>query len=605
MSRPLSANTQAILLLTAPLIAGRSERSSDLLTPSEYKRLARFLRETKQQPADLLASDTDDLLRDCQPQFDAGRLARLLARGFLLSQAVERWQTRAIWVLSRADAQYPKRLKERLKEDAPAVLYGCGDASLLDSGGLAVVGSRNVDDAVLGYAEEIGRLTARANQTLVSGGARGIDRAAMSGALEAGGMVVGVLGDSLEPMALHRENRAALMDGQLTLVSPYDPAAGFSVGNAMQRNKLIYGLADVALVVSSDFEKGGTWAGAVEQLGKLHFVPVYVRSTEEISKGLDALQRKGALPWPDPGTSEALTDLLALGSSREHQAAGQPEFLFEPRDEPSGAPALRETSPPSEISQQPDVTEASLSPADELLEKVTKLLTRMEAPKSATEVATALGVSVPEARKCLQRLVKNVVLERISGRTIRFRTVASQASFLDRQDSTMANWADFEAGAPTMAARGLEQLRTIPGGYLATVRRDGGPRLHPVCPHIAEGRLFVIVTDRSPKRFDLANDGRYALHLLPPPLPPEDPAFDEFELNLTGRARRVPNSEAATWAAVRAVCFYEFPDEHWLFELAIENALTSVWDPIGTPGRRAHRLIWRPGEAECAPSNEV
>ena len=93
------------------------------------------------------------------------------------------------------------------------------------------------------------------------------------------------------------------MDGQLVLISPYDPSAGFNVGHAMQRNKLIYALADAALVVSSDYEKGGTWAGAVEQLEKLRLVPVYVRSNGETGKGLEALRRKGALPWPNPETS--------------------------------------------------------------------------------------------------------------------------------------------------------------------------------------------------------------------------------------------------------------------------------------------------------------
>ena len=73
---------------------------------------------------------------------DANRLQQLLERGFLLSQVIERWQARAIWVLSRADAEYPRRLKHRLREDAPAVLYGCGDISLLETGGLAVIGSR-------------------------------------------------------------------------------------------------------------------------------------------------------------------------------------------------------------------------------------------------------------------------------------------------------------------------------------------------------------------------------------------------------------------------------------------------------------------------------
>jgi predicted Rossmann fold nucleotide-binding protein DprA/Smf involved in DNA uptake len=118
---------------------------------------------------------------------------RLLARGFLLGQAVERWHARAIWVVSRADSTYPQRLKARLREDAPPVQYGCGDRRLLESGGLAVLGSRNVDKSPIEYTEAIGRLAAAAGATLESGGARGIDQAAMRGALEAGGRVAGVL----------------------------------------------------------------------------------------------------------------------------------------------------------------------------------------------------------------------------------------------------------------------------------------------------------------------------------------------------------------------------------------------------------------------------
>jgi predicted Rossmann fold nucleotide-binding protein DprA/Smf involved in DNA uptake len=66
-------------------------------------------------------------------------------------------------------------------------------------------------------------------------------------------------------------------------------AVGFNVGHAMQRNKLIYALADAALVVTSDFEKGGTWAGAIEQLEKLRFVPVFVRNGANAGKGNSAL----------------------------------------------------------------------------------------------------------------------------------------------------------------------------------------------------------------------------------------------------------------------------------------------------------------------------
>jgi predicted Rossmann fold nucleotide-binding protein DprA/Smf involved in DNA uptake len=317
MNAALSPNTQAILLLTAPLITGRRIDSAPVpLSPGEYKRLARFLREQKSQPAVLLGSTADQLLSEYSA-IDSERLKRLMQRGFQLSQAIEHWQTRAIWVLSRADAAYPRRLKERLREDAPPVLYGCGGAAIIETGGLAVVGSRHVDQSLIEYTEAIGRLAARAGRTVVSGGARGIDQAAMRGALEAGGRAVGILADSLERATLNREYRNPLIEGQLVLVSPYDPQAGFNVGNAMQRNKLIYALADAALVVSSDYEKGGTWAGAVEQLEKLHFVPIYARVNGGTARGLQALNRKGALRWPDPSTPDELAATLAVSTQRQ------------------------------------------------------------------------------------------------------------------------------------------------------------------------------------------------------------------------------------------------------------------------------------------------
>ena len=245
------------------------------------------------------------------------RLERLLARGFLLSQAVERWHARTIWVISRADRAYPQRLKERLREDSPPVLYGCGERKILDTGGLAVVGSRNADEATLEFTRSVGRLTARMGRTLISGGARGIDQAAMQGALVEGGHAAGVLADSLERAAMNREHRSLLMDGQLVIVSPYDPSAAFNVGHAMQRNKLIYALSDAALVVQAELQKGGTWEGAAEQLEKLHLVPVYVRSTGERSKGLEALRKKGALSWPDPEKQEDFDAALRADLSAE------------------------------------------------------------------------------------------------------------------------------------------------------------------------------------------------------------------------------------------------------------------------------------------------
>jgi len=310
MNSSVSSNTQAILLLTAPLITGRGGQSMELLTLGEYNRLAKILRDKQREPADLLGPEAFDLLKELQDRFDRGRLSRLLERGFLLTQALDKWQTRSIWVISRADHEYPTRAKSRLKEFAPPVLYGCGYSTILNTVGLAIVGSRKVDDTLAEYTESIGRLAARSNHTVVSGGARGIDQSAMDGALQAGGQVIGVLAENLNRLVLSRDLREYLMNNQLVLISPYDPSAGFNVGHAMQRNKIIYALADAALVVSSDFGKGGTWAGAIEQLEKFHFVTMYVRSNGEPEKSLKALQDKGALAWPNPSDPETFSEVI-------------------------------------------------------------------------------------------------------------------------------------------------------------------------------------------------------------------------------------------------------------------------------------------------------
>ena len=334
MAFELSPDTQAILLLTEPLIAGRGnpEPSVKPLGAGEYRRLARRLRELRRRPSDLLAPGARGIVDECRAGVDPERLERLLGRGFLLAQMEEHWRARAIWVLSRADAGYPRRLKQRLGEDAPPVLYGCGDIGILGGGGLAVVGSRNVPEALIEYTENVGRLAAAAGRGLVSGGARGVDRAAMRGASEAGGHVVGILANGLERAAMLREHRGALMDGRLVLACPYDPASDFRVGHAMGRNKLIYALSDAALVVNSDRGKGGTWTGATEQLDKLRLVPVYVRADGGTGSGLEALRERGAMPWPAPETPEALGGILDTAAKAEHAGAptGRGHAMREP-----------------------------------------------------------------------------------------------------------------------------------------------------------------------------------------------------------------------------------------------------------------------------------
>ena len=338
MTESLSPNAKAILLLTAPLIVGRGTPRDTVERPlspkREYSELVRRLREIGREPADLIGVDALPVLDECLgpagPRIDRHRIEFLLGRGVQLSLAVERWQARAIWVLSRADDGYPRRLKGLLREEAPPVLYGCGERSLVDRGGLAVVGPRDVGTNLIDYAQAVGVLAARSTRAVISGAARGVDRAAMAGALTAGGWAVGVLANDLARASTHRENRDALLDGRLVLVSPYDPTARFFAGHAMERNHSVYGLADASLVVEALVDRGGTWAGATAQLDRRSACPVYVRSTLGHSEGLAALEAQGALPWPNPQDAEEFGAALDQGVVETVLPGGQQALIAEP-----------------------------------------------------------------------------------------------------------------------------------------------------------------------------------------------------------------------------------------------------------------------------------
>ena len=268
------------------------------MSRGEYNRVAVALRDMGLRPGDLLQSE-EQSLADCVEVagLPVERVRTLLGRGAALGFAVESWSSRGLWVLSRGDDDYPTRLKERLGAAAPHLLFGAGDWNLLGGGGLAVVGSRDIDAAVQEFAAEIGVRCASERTQLISGGARGVDSIAMGAALEAGGTVVGVLADSLARAAVAGANRVGLRDGPLVMISANDPKAGFSVGFAMERNKFMYALSDWALVVSSARGTGGTWSGAIENLKK-GWVPLFVREGVRVPEGNTALVAQGAHPFP-------------------------------------------------------------------------------------------------------------------------------------------------------------------------------------------------------------------------------------------------------------------------------------------------------------------
>jgi len=297
----MSDDGAVIVMLCSQLgLSDGDEPAAAPLTLREWNALARKMHNTEiKYPRSLLGLSAEDLAKHLGLiATEADRIAHLLARGGSIALELEHLAVSGIWCLTRADDAYPSRLRNALKHQAPPVLFGAGELEILKKPAIAIVGSRNLDESGEHFAKSLGSLCAQQSVAVVSGGARGTDRIAMQAALEAGGSAVGFIADSLVRTIRQPDVREFVMDGRLALLTPYRPDNGFSVGAAMGRNKIIYGSADYTVVVSSDYQKGGTWAGATEAL-KADLCLVAVRSGAEVGPGNRELVNRGAVPISD------------------------------------------------------------------------------------------------------------------------------------------------------------------------------------------------------------------------------------------------------------------------------------------------------------------
>ena len=322
----LSPTAQATLLLTSYFSKSSNEITKPL-SNAEWGRFALWLKDKSITPADLLVGDPQALLQGWHDtRISAERIIELLKRGHSLALAMEKWQRAGLWVVTRSDSEYPKQLKQRLKTDCPPVLFGCGNKALLNTGGLAVVGSRNASDPDLAFTDQVGAKAAAENIAIISGGARGVDETVMIGAMRQGGMVVGVMADRLLRAATSSKWRKGLMEGHVVLVSPFYPEAGFNVGNAMARNKYIYCLADSSLVIHSG-KKGGTLSGAQENLKK-SWVPLWIKQTTDKDAANADLVAKGGNWLKADIQAFTITDLVSSKENLVNQVSEPIGDLF-------------------------------------------------------------------------------------------------------------------------------------------------------------------------------------------------------------------------------------------------------------------------------------
>ena len=154
----------------------------------------------------------------------------------------------------------------------------------------------------------------------------------------------------------------------------------------------------------------------------------------------------------------------------------------------------------------------------------------------------------------------------------------------------MISWSNFKVEQPELARHGADLLYHFGVGlaFLGTVRADGGPRLHPICPLLTEGGLYAFIVP-SPKRADLRRDGRYAMHTFPM----ED---NEDAFYLSGVASHVSHRQtrdqlARQFADERSGQAVPAPgEEQHLFEFRVQAAMLTQTTGHGDP--RPQHTIW-------------
>ena len=298
-------NANAIIILCSHLCKGEGVVP---LEPREWTAVAQKLLEAKKEPKDIFSFEEDDyknILGLDGEQTD--RYKRLIDRSASMAFEIEKLKSKGIYIITRADKNFPVQIKRKLGKQSPPLFYGCGDIGIANDACIGFVGSRNIDESDGNFTRKVVSTCLGEGYSIVSGGARGVDSVAAEVVLENGGVAIEFLADNMNNKIKDNKVLRRIKDERLLLLSAVVPDAGFSVGTAMQRNKFIYAQSIGTVVVKSEYNKGGTWAGAEENLK--HGWAHTLCWQNDSYKGNRELIAKGAIPIGEDFNPKNLTEL--------------------------------------------------------------------------------------------------------------------------------------------------------------------------------------------------------------------------------------------------------------------------------------------------------
>lgn len=309
----LSKDSLAIILLCSNLTLNKNVDSVKPFTTTEWSKFAKIVFNSSiKRPANLFNLSSQELQEKLFiKESEATRILNLLSKAGQLSFQLNELNNLGIKIMTRADKIYPNILKKRLKEKCPPLIYYCGDITILENQLIGVVGSRNIDVDGLEFTKKIGQKIVKEGYSLVSGGAKGADSIAQEEVLNNNGKVAAFIADSMISKIKKKDIREAIIEKKLLLMSVINPKSGFTVYSAMDRNKYIYCLSEITVVVSSDYNKGGTWTGAIENL-KNKWVPIVVRNEENLPKGNVELIKQGGIVFNTKAFENKFSDFMKV-----------------------------------------------------------------------------------------------------------------------------------------------------------------------------------------------------------------------------------------------------------------------------------------------------
>ncbi|WP_300382113.1 DNA-processing protein DprA, partial [Clostridium sp.] len=362
---------------------------------------------------------------------EAERITKLLAKAGQLTFELDKLKNFGISVLTRADEKFPKVLKERLKDKCPPVIYYCGDINILNNSLVGVVGSRNIDEYGLEFTKKVAKKIVEDNYSLVSGGAKGVDGISQDEVLKNGGKVAIFIADSMINKIKKKEIREAITSKNLLIMSAINPNSGFTVYSAMDRNKYIYALSELTVIVSSDYNKGGTWAGATENI-KNNWVPTLVRYDDNIPKGNKELIKLGIKKFDVNSFDKDFKDLVDKQEPKEEICYEGDLFSFANNNTVENSTVNKEIV--SKEKGCTDKEEIEVAVENNLNEENTvkdydsyKLLINnireiLLNPLSAEEFSAILNVNKTQGNTWLKRAVEDGVVKKTS-KPVRYKSI--------------------------------------------------------------------------------------------------------------------------------------------------------------------------------------